>query len=242
MSFFNSVVDFNTQFGVLEPGTQFEPKVNIFNEDPKTVDFCLKLIREEVYELSDAVNNRDFVEIHDATADIVYVTWGMAARCGIDGTKLYTEKPSVETDMNNYSNYNSGKYDIHITNCNKCINDQFKLLEIAVVEKKFDDMLHCLVHLVEDCVLLSNLCRVNFTDLFNHVHENNMSKLCKTEEEAQRSVDFYKQNLQLYDTPAYRLAVNGINYVVYNESTKKILKSIDYKPVDLKMLCGYVSD
>ena len=34
-----------------------------------------------------------------------------------------------------------------------------------------------------------------------------------------------------YDTPAYRLSDDGANWVVYNESTGKILKSIKYKPV-----------
>lgn len=242
MSFFHSVVDFNTQFGVLAPDATFDRKLNIFTEDPKTVDFCLRLIREEVNELSDAVNNRDFVEIHDATADIVYVVWGMAARCGIDGSQLYTQTEDVVTNMNNKELYDNKSYDTSINNQFEYINNCFKSLEKAVIDNNFQDMESCLVRLVEDCVLLSRMCNVNFTELFNHVHENNMSKLCKSEEEAQRSVEYYKQNPQLYDTPAYRLAVNGINYVVYNESTKKILKSIDYKPVDLRSLCGYSSE
>ena len=62
-----------------------------------------------------------------------------------------------------------------------------------------------------------------------------MSKLCKTEEEAQQSVEYYIQNKEQlgYDSPAYRRAPDGIHWVVYNESTKKILKSINWKPVDL---------
>ena len=74
--------------------------------------------------------------------------------------------------------------------------------------------------------------------IFNLVHENNMSKLCKTEEEAQRSVKYYEENKSKlgYDSPAYRKAPDNVHWVVYNQSTKKILKSIEWKPVDLTYL------
>ena len=66
-----------------------------------------------------------------------------------------------------------------------------------------------------------------------------MSKFCKTEELAQATVDNYQQKFEAgtspYDTPTYRLSSDGKYYVVYNKSTGKILKSIDYKPVDLSL-------
>ena len=64
-----------------------------------------------------------------------------------------------------------------------------------------------------------------------------MSKFCQTEELAQATVDSYKKKFEEgnspYDSPTYRLSSDGKYYVVYNETTGKILKSIDYKPVDL---------
>jgi NTP pyrophosphatase (non-canonical NTP hydrolase) len=154
---FEKVVDFNVQFGVLE-SRNLVPKPNILNEDPKTVEFCLKLIREEMKELEDAVKEKNMIETVDALGDILYVVYGMMARLGIDA---------------DYA---------------------FKL-----------------------------------------IHENNMSKLCQNEDEARRTVQYYEENKEKlgYDTPTYRKAMDNIHWVVYNESTKKVLKSIEYKPVDL---------
>ena len=157
ISNFRKVVEFNTQFGVLQTDTLI-PKPEILKQDPATVEFCLKLIREEMRELEDAVKDDNIIETVDAIGDILYVVYGMAARIGIDA---------------DYA---------------------FKL-----------------------------------------IHENNMSKLCKSEEEAIRSVAYYVENKNTlgYDSPAYRKAVDNIHWVVYNQSTKKVLKSIEWKPVDL---------
>ena len=43
--------------------------------------------------------------------------------------------------------------------------------------------------------------------------------------------DEEKKKKYPYDTPAYRLSEDGKYYVVFNESTGKILKSVNYKPV-----------
>jgi hypothetical protein len=67
---------------------------------------------------------------------------------------------------------------------------------------------------------------------FNIVHESNMSKMCSSEEKAIQTVEWYKKNDNRYDTPTYRKNSNG-NFIVYNESTRKILKSIDYTPANL---------
>lgn len=161
MAFFQKVVDFNVQFGVLN-SNNLTPKLDIFDKDPAQVEFCMKLIREEMKELEEAVKDKDYVETIDALADIIYVVLGMSSRVGMD--------------MNT---------------------------------------------------------------AFNLVHDNNMSKLCLTEEDAIASVEYYNQNKEKlgYDSPAYRKAPDNIHWVVYNQSTKKILKSISWKPVDLKPLC-----
>ena len=73
--------------------------------------------------------------------------------------------------------------------------------------------------------------------VFDIVHKSNMSKLCKTEQEAQHSVELYeKETPQRYDTPAYRKADDNIHWVVYNVSTKKILKSYKYTPANFDKL------
>ena len=72
---------------------------------------------------------------------------------------------------------------------------------------------------------------------FNLIHKSNMSKLCVSEDEAIKTVNNYKNNFESgkspYDTPAYKLSKNGKYYIVYNQSTNKILKSINYEIVKL---------
>jgi predicted HAD superfamily Cof-like phosphohydrolase len=155
---FQKVIDFNTQFGVKIHSTH---QPTIFDSEPNNVEFAMKLIREEVRELEEAVKNKDYVETVDALADILYVVYGMGTRIG-----------------------------------------------------------------------------VNLDEVFDIVHENNMSKLCSSEDEAKESVQYYISNKEKlgYDSPAYRLADDGKHYVVYNQSTKKVLKSIKWQPVDLSFV------
>ena len=76
---FQKVVEFNTQFDV---SLHKSPQLDIFLNEPKNVEFCLKLIREEVKELQEALINNDYIEVIDALADIIYVVDGMGARIG----------------------------------------------------------------------------------------------------------------------------------------------------------------
>lgn len=66
---------------------------------------------------------------------------------------------------------------------------------------------------------------------FDLVHKSNMSKFCSSEEEALKTVNWYKENkLALYDSPYYE-KVDTV-WVVKNRSTGKVLKSINYNPVN----------
>jgi NTP pyrophosphatase (non-canonical NTP hydrolase) len=90
MSNFEKVIDFNFQFGVLE-SKEIKTNFNIFEEKPFESEFCLKLIREEVAELEDAVSKKDYIETADALTDILYVVYGMGARLGINLDKTFEE-------------------------------------------------------------------------------------------------------------------------------------------------------
>ena len=147
--------EFNGAFGV---NTNTTPQRNLFDVDPKLVNYRLSLINEEVDELKDAISKKDIVETIDALSDILYVVYGAYTAFGVDADAA-----------------------------------------------------------------------------FDLVHKSNMSKLCKTEEEAIRTVESYK-NDERYDSPAYRLSPDGSYYVVYNRSTNKILKSIEYNPVSFDSL------
>ena len=74
---------------------------------------------------------------------------------------------------------------------------------------------------------------IDLDKAFDLVHKSNMSKLCKTEDEAKETVRWYEERKEEtgYDSPQYRLGDDGVNWVVFNSSTGKILKSINYTPV-----------
>ena len=51
----------------------------------------LDLIKEELSELTDAMNNEDLLEVADALTDILYVTYGAGHAFGIDLDKCFDE-------------------------------------------------------------------------------------------------------------------------------------------------------
>jgi len=71
-----------------------------------------------------------------------------------------------------------------------------------------------------------------FVELFNEVQRSNMSKACKTEEEAQATLDHYKQK---DGTEGYYKEKDGL-YLVFRNGDHKTLKSIGYSPADLKRI------
>jgi fructose-1,6-bisphosphatase len=111
-------------------------------------------------------------------------------------------------------------------------------LEEAVKNKDFVETVDALADILYVVYGMSTRIGVDMDNVFDVVHQNNMSKLCSTEEDAKASVEYYLANKEKlgYDSPAYRLAEDGKHYVVYNQSTKKVLKSIKWQPVDLSFV------
>ncbi|WP_296619910.1 nucleoside triphosphate pyrophosphohydrolase family protein [Marivirga sp.] len=113
----------------------------------------LNLLKEELKELEEAVENQDVIEAADALCDLQYVLAGA-------------------------------------------------ILEFGMGEK--------------------------FADLFAEVQRSNMSKVCRTEEEAQATVNHYtSQNQDAY------FEKKDDFYLVYRKADNKTLKSINYSEVDL---------
>ena len=81
--------------------------------------------------------------------------------------------------------------------------------------------------------VIGGLLGINLDKSIKMVHESNMSKICSSEEEAQKTVEWYKENESRYDSPCYRKSEFLDGYVVFNESTGKILKNVNYHAVDL---------
>jgi len=71
-----------------------------------------------------------------------------------------------------------------------------------------------------------------FKTLFDEVQRSNMSKTCKSHEEAVRTQEHY---LTEKDTKS-EIVKRGEEYLVYREGDRKVLKSVAYSPADIKGL------
>ena len=84
MSNFQSVKKFMETFG-----QEVKNKAEFPNE--KIVKLRFELIKEELEELKQAINDKDIREVADALTDILYVTYGAGHSFGIDLDKCFDE-------------------------------------------------------------------------------------------------------------------------------------------------------
>ena len=81
---FEKVGDFMEAFG---QRVEMEPTWPDFN----TRELRLELIQEELEELSDAVADRDMIQIADALTDLLYVVYGAGHAFGLDLDECFEE-------------------------------------------------------------------------------------------------------------------------------------------------------
>ena len=84
MSNFNKVKTFMETFGQ-------EVKMKPSFSTDKINNLRYDLIKEELEELKEAIENKDLLEVADALTDILYVTYGAGHAFGIDLDKCFEE-------------------------------------------------------------------------------------------------------------------------------------------------------
>ena len=84
MSNFNKVGTFMKTFGQ-------EVKTNPSFSSDKINKLRIDLIKEELEELTEAMDNKDLLEVADALTDILYVTYGAGHAFGINLDKCFDE-------------------------------------------------------------------------------------------------------------------------------------------------------
>lgn len=112
------------------------------------------------------------------------------------------------------------------------IAEELKELEVAILDKdivEVADALCDLQYVLSGAILEFGLGE-KFKALFDEVQRSNMSKACLTEEEAIRTVEFYKQK---DGTECYYKQEDG-KWLVYRKQDNKTIKSINYSPADLE--------
>jgi len=120
------------------------------------------------------------------------------------------------------------------------IDADMAILENFVGLKNYKETIYALTKLLCSVYCMGLDIGMDMDKAFNLVHESNMSKLCSSEKEAIDTVLWYlkeyKENRLPYDSPNYRKSDDGKYWVVFNASSGKILKSINYNVVDLTKL------
>ncbi len=252
---YEKVCDFNRAFDY-KVYSIHEGNPLIYN--PKEAKYRYDLINEEgVVELGMAIRNNDHIEIMDGIADLLYVLYGACYTYNLNPDKI------LNVIYNNYNEfYNRTKIDVF--NCSleseyyyETLLKNIAKIKMCLLEtQNVLDLYSVLIKTIINTFQLGFSLRIDINKVFNIVHDSNMSKLCKTEEEARETVIFYQTKYQMYinhyqeycdkfgnnsdeakniyspyDSPYYYKS--GEYYLVKNKSTGKALKSIYYTPVSL---------
>tara|TARA_Y100000310_G_scaffold330632_1_gene402617 strand:+ start:325 stop:864 length:540 start_codon:yes stop_codon:yes gene_type:complete len=117
------------------------------------------------------------------------------------------------------------------------ITEEVQELKDAFANNDFPEIIDALSDILYTVYGMGVSIGVNLDRSFELVHDSNMSKLCSNEQEARATVAWYKEQYEKgllpYDSPAYRSGNEEEEYwVIYNESSGKILKNLNYKPVN----------
>lgn len=114
------------------------------------------------------------------------------------------------------------------------IAEELKELEEAIQAKdivEIADALCDIQYVLSGAVLEFGL-KDKFNALFEEVQRSNMSKACKSVEEAEATMKHYKEEKGV---ESYYKEVDGL-FLVFREGDHKTLKSINYSPADLKSI------
>ncbi|MGO1245819.1 MAG: nucleoside triphosphate pyrophosphohydrolase family protein [Sphingobacterium sp.] len=113
------------------------------------------------------------------------------------------------------------------------IAEELKELEEAIANKdmvEIADALCDIQYVLSGAVLEFGL-KGKFNELFEEVQRSNMSKACKSEEEAKLTQQHYLEK----GVKSYYKEIEG-QYLVFREGDNKTLKSVNYSPTDLKTI------
>jgi predicted HAD superfamily Cof-like phosphohydrolase len=114
------------------------------------------------------------------------------------------------------------------------IAEELKELEVAILEKDIVEIADalCDIQYVLSGAILEFGLGEKFNALFSEVQRSNMSKACKSEDEAKATVEHYRKK----DGTECYYKQEGNKWLVYRTSDNKTIKSINYSPADLEGL------
>jgi predicted HAD superfamily Cof-like phosphohydrolase len=213
---FNQVRQFNRVF----MAKRLAPDHSNFKE---LYDFRTSLIQEEFEELQHAIRTSDSIEVIDAFADILYVAYGMLDVFSHPEYQLtFDDVDKLRPDqLYSWDEIELGHAVYRLTD---------KMEDVTATQMK-------LLNLVEK---LYTACpaKIDMDLAFDMVHTNNMTKACKTRQEAEMSAELLVKNGKCEEC---RVIQNDDYFVVVNAKTGKVCKPVNYKSVDLRCAFGDIN-
>lgn len=203
---------------------ELTPVLDVFETNMNLVNFRINLIEEEVGEFADEISKNKLIHAIDAICDTLYVVNGAYHAIGAsypESTELYTFEP-VE------SGFHDSVLELSATsiqNSVELLNSLVGGLKTSASNHDFDGFVHILHSIQHECYNVASTLKFNVDLMFNVVQFCNMTKVCETEEQAQLSVDWYRENESRYKDPAYKKSLSTEYWIIYDNATTKTLKS-----------------
>jgi len=116
------------------------------------------------------------------------------------------------------------------------IKEELKELEDAIRDNNNKEIIDALSDILYVTYGMGIEMGIDLDKSFDIVHNSNMTKFCKTEQEAIDTVRWYKENESRYDSVSYKKSPDGKHWVIYNKSNDKALKSINYTPANFNTM------
>ena len=230
----------------------FDKNSNEYNETQVKLRF--NLIKEESFELIDSIEKKDVIEIIDALADILYVVAGAKVYFNLPNdiinSRLQNDNLDKISESDSSLTADSLNLILQSIRDNEYVFNEWKdklghlvlLLQnlteniIHIYEEFNPKFIFDYSNILDDIVYLvfeiSKFIKIDIFKIFMIVHKSNMTKVCTDESTANETILWYKQNETRYSNPTYRTIElnNNIFWIIYDQDTKKILKSIKYCP------------
>jgi predicted HAD superfamily Cof-like phosphohydrolase len=118
----------------------------------------------------------------------------------------------------------------------KLIEEEFNELKEAVEKKDFKEVADALSDILYVVYGAGHVFGINLDKTFEAVHNSNMTKACRSEEEAIETINYIKETQPRYKEPSYKISEDGKYYIIYDKETGKILKNKNYEEVNLDLI------
>lgn len=232
MTHFECVGEFHDTF---EHPLHTDLYIECFDKEPDLIPFRIRFLREELLELIDENHpNGNIENLADALCDLSYVTNGAGHCLGLNLDELMKQSQIDISTKENYDNVDLNLINNKSETITKGIETLKNIIDLFTDFSRirdFEGMGKSLVQLLNETYKLGHTLGFHMDKMYREVHRANMTKVCPTEEDAKKTVEFYLREGR-YLTPSYRSKKDY--FVVFDMKETKILKNYKWEEPNLK--------